>query len=409
MALQRVAYIHNRYRQAGGEDQTVASETAMLRAHGHFVLECGKYNAGILDQGLVSRVGVGINAIWNRDAYHELKDELVRNRIDIAHFHNTMPLYSPLVYYAARDLGIPVVQTLHNWRFFCPAATLYRDGHVCEDCLKKNLPIDAVIHACYRGSRLGSLTQALNILVHNSIGTFTKVVDAYICMTEFARRKAIEGGLPAERIFVKPHFISPDPGVGDGAGNFVLFVARLSAEKGIRTLLRAWQLAQTGSVLKIVGKGPESGLVEAACREDSTIEWLGEQPYEAVLELMGAARYVVFPSEWYETFGRVGIEAFARGTPVVASDIGGNPELVIQDQNGSLFKTGDVKSLAVQMQRFYGGAPMRMREAARCSYLEHYSESGNYLRHMEIYRQAMIFTRATPTLIPPQAPMTEQS
>jgi glycosyltransferase involved in cell wall biosynthesis len=286
----------------------------------------------------------------------------VRNRIDIAHFHNTMPLYSPLVYYAARDLGIPVVQTLHNWRFFCPAATLYRDGHVCEDCLKKNLPIDAVIHACYRGSRLGSLTQALNILVHNSIGTFTKVVDAYICMTEFARRKAIEGGLPAERIFVKPHFISPDPGVGDGAGNFVLFVARLSAEKGIRTLLRAWQLAQTGSVLKIVGKRPESGLVEAACREDSTIEWLGEQPYEAVLELMGAAR-----------------------------------------------KGFDDESLAVQMQRFSGGTPMRMREAARCSYLEHYSESGNYLRHMEIYRQAMIFTRATPTLIPPQAPMTEQS
>jgi glycosyltransferase involved in cell wall biosynthesis len=396
VAPQRVAYIHNRYRQAGGEDQTVASETAMLRAHGHFVLECIKHNEMVPDQGLISRIGVGINAIWNRRAYREIKNELATQRIDIAHFHNTMPLYSPLVYYAARDLGIPVVQTLHNWRFFCPKATLFRDGHICEDCLKKSLPIDAVIHRCYRDSRLGSLTQALNIFVHNSIGTFSDVIDAYICMTEFARSKAIEGGLPAERIFVKPHFIHPDPGIGIGDGNFILFVARLSAEKGISTLLRAWQLARPGLLLRIVGDGPERGLVEAACREDSTIEWLGEQPYAAVLELMGVARCVVFPSESYETFGRVVIEAFARGTPVVASDIGGNPELVIHDKNGLLFKTGDAKSLAAQLRNLAEGVPLRMREGARGSYLQYYSEAENYRRQIEIYQNATVRARPSP-------------
>jgi glycosyltransferase involved in cell wall biosynthesis len=388
--LPAIARIHNHYRQAGGEDQTVASEVAMLRAHGHFVLECTRHNDAVPDHGLARRIGLGVNAIWNRGAYRELKHDLAQNRIDIAHFHNTMPLYSPLAYYAARDLGIPVVQTLHNWRFFCPGATFFRDGHICEDCLGKRFAIDAVLHRCYRGSRLGSLTQALNISVHNAIGTFTEVVDAYICMTEFSRRKAIEGGLPAALLHVKPHFVDPDPGLGAGDGDFALFVSRLSAEKGIPTLLRGWRLARPGMALKIVGRGPESGLVEQACREDASIEWLGERPHEEVVALLGAARCVMFSSECYETFGRVVIEAFARGTPVIASDIGGNPELVSHEENGLLFKTGDAESLAAQLQRFAAGAPADMREGARRAYLEKYSEAPNYLRHMEIYRQARL-------------------
>src|SRR5205814_1104988 len=159
----------------------------------------------------------------------------------VAHFHNTFPLISPAAYYAARAEGVGVVQTLHNFRLLCPNALFFRDGKVCEDCLGRPVAWPGVVHGCYRGSRAASAATAVMTAAHRALGTWRTAVDVYVALTEFSRQKFIAGGLPAEKIAVKANFVYPDPGPGAGAGGYAVFVGRLSAEKGVETLLAAWR------------------------------------------------------------------------------------------------------------------------------------------------------------------------
>ena len=182
-----------------------------------------------------------VSTVWSQSAYRALRAQLRERHYDIVHVHNFFPLISPAVYYAAQAEGCSVVQTLHNYRLSCPAAIFYRDGQVCEDCLGKAVPWPGVLHGCYRGSRAGTATVAAMLAGHRLIGTWRSKVDLYIALNEFMRQKAIAGGLPAERIVVKPNFVGHDPGVGDGRGGFALFTARLNPEKGVPELLAAWR------------------------------------------------------------------------------------------------------------------------------------------------------------------------
>ena len=237
-------------------------------------------------------------------------------------------MISPAAYYAARAENVRVVQTLHNFRILCPNAIFFREGRPCEDCLGRSIPWPGVVHKCYRGSRTASAASAAMLIAHRTLGTWQKAVDVFIALTQFSRKKFIQGRLPAEKIAVKANFVYPDPGIGAGTGEYAVFVGRLSAEKGLDTLLDAWKVLRENVALKIVGDGPLAAIVEEAAANDSRIEWLGRKSAEEVYALIGQAKFLLCPSNCYENFGRVIVEAFVKGTPVVASDLGAMAELV---------------------------------------------------------------------------------
>jgi glycosyltransferase involved in cell wall biosynthesis len=384
----KIMAVHNRYQRPGGEDQVFADETALLEAENHSVLRCEVHNDRVEH---MNRATLARDTVWNASAYRELGALIRRERPEVAHFHNTLPLVSPAGYYAARAEGVPVIQTLHNYRLLCPVALFFRDGRVCEDCMGKAVPWPGVVHACYRGSRAASGAVATMLTLHRAMRTYSQVVDVYVALTEFARNKFIEGGLPAGKIVVKPNFVAPDPGPGQGGGGYALFVGRLAPEKGTGTMLAAWDRLGTGIPLKIVGDGPLRDQVRRAAAGRSNLEWLGHRPVADVHALMKRADMLVFPSEWYETFGRVAAEAFAAGTPVVAADIGAIAELVEHGRTGLLFRPGDPEDLAAQVgwALSHPSQLRRMREEARAEFEAKYTAERNYLALMEIYAAAL--------------------
>ena len=223
----RILVAHNFYQQPGGEDQCVAAEVAMLKAHGHSVIEYYLRNDEI--SGMAS-AGVAARALWNRPAYSELRNSFRKYRPQIAHFHNTFPLISPAAYYAARAEDVAVVQTLHNFRLVCVNALLFRDGAVCEDCLGKPIAWPGVVRGCYRASRPASAAIASMQTLHRVLGTWRNTVNMYIALSQSSRSKLVAGGVPESKIAVKPNFASPDPGLGAGRGRYGVYVGRLSAE-----------------------------------------------------------------------------------------------------------------------------------------------------------------------------------
>ena len=388
MCQMKILAVHNRYQRPGGEDQVFVDETALLETRNHRVLRYEVHNDQVKQ---VNRLTLAKDTVWNTSAYRELGALIRRERPHVVHFHNTLPLVSPAGYYAARAEGVPVIQTLHNYRLLCPVALFFRDGGVCEDCMGKAVPWPGVVHRCYRGSLAASGVIATMLTIHRALRTWTEMVDVYVALTEFARNKFIEGGLPAGKIVVKPNFVAPDPGRGQGGGGYALFVGRLAAEKGTGTMLAAWDRLGTRIPLKIVGDGPlRDRVVEAAARQ-SNVEWLGHRPVEDVHALMGKADMLVFPSQWYETFGRVAAEAFASGTPVIAANIGAVAELVEHGRTGLKFRPGDPEDLVTQVEwALSHSAELRsMREEVRAEFEAKYTAERNYRALMEIYEAAL--------------------
>lgn len=378
----RVLICHNFYQQPGGEDQVFAAETELLRRFGHEVETYAVHNDDVKSLGALK---LGAATIWNHRAGEEVARRAESHRAQIVHFHNTLPLLSPAVYWAARRTGAAVVQTLHNYRLICPAATMFRDGKPCEKCLG-HLPLPAVLHSCYRGSRAASAVSAAMLTVHRALGTYADQVDAHIALTRFARDKFLGAGFHADQLHIKPNFLDPDPGEGSGDEGFALFVGRLTEEKGIQTLLDAWKKIGDRIPLKICGDGPLAPIVQ-----DSKVDWLGRRPLNEVIDLMGRASMLVFPSLWYEGFPRTIVESLARGTPVVASDLGSMQELIQTGRTGALFAPGDPESLAqtVLWLRENTAAVAQMRREARAEFLAKYNPDRNHRLMLEIYQHAL--------------------
>jgi glycosyltransferase involved in cell wall biosynthesis len=380
-----VLILHNYYQQPGGEDEVFATEARLLEERGHTVVRYTVHNDTITGRG---GARLALDTMWNRDSYRALREVMRGERPDIVHSHNTFPLISPAAYYAAHAEGVPVVQTLHNYRLFCVNAQFYRDGHPCEDCLGRPFAWPGVLHACYRSSRPASAVVATMLGVHRAMGTWKNRVSRYIALTDFARAKCIAGGLPAERVVVKPNFVHPDPGAGDGEGGYALFVGRLSPEKGVLTLLRAWERAGALLPLKVVGDGPLAEQVREAAQRNPAIEYVGRKAPAEVLALIGSALCMVCPSEWYEGFPRVVVESLARGTPIVAARIGSLADIVHDGRTGMHFEPGDSDDLVARLERLVAdeGARTAMRHAARTEFLASYTADVNYEKLMEIYR-----------------------
>jgi glycosyltransferase involved in cell wall biosynthesis len=339
--------LHNRYQYRGGEDESFESEVRMLRDEGHFVETIVMNNADIESTG---KFQVALESLWSVPSYGLVDRKLCERPFDVLHVQNFFPLLSPSVYYAARKHGVAVVQTLRNYRLLCPNVFFYRDGHVCEDCMGKVFKFPGILHGCYRGSRMATATVAAMTAFHTIKGTWLNAVDLYIALTHFVRDKFVEAGFPEDKLVVKNNFVYPDPGCGSGEGGYALFVGRLSPEKGLDTLLSAWKQLGRNWKLKIAGDGPMSADVQAFCAVNPNVEWVGPKSRAETAKLMGAARVLVFPSQWYETFGRVAIESFAAGTPVIASRLGAMAEICDDHRTGFLFEPGNAADLADKLR-----------------------------------------------------------
>ncbi|MCI0722607.1 MAG: glycosyltransferase family 4 protein [Acidobacteria bacterium] len=381
--------VHNRYQQRGGEDEVFRAEVELLRAGGHRVVEYVRSNEEIASNGFVSRARLAAGTIWARDSYRELHELIAREKPDVAHFHNTLPLISPAAYYACHDAGVPVVQTLHNYRLFCPAATFFRRAHVCEECVEHSL-LRGVGYGCYRGSRAATAAVATMLKVHRVLGTWRGKVDVYIALSEFARQKFMESGLPGEKIVIKPNFVHPDPGLREGAGEYALFVGRLSEEKGLRTLLTAWKRLGTRIPLRIVGDGPLRTEVEGAGTDLDSVHTLGRLPREQTIMAMKGARFLVFPSECFENFPVVIAEAFACGVPLIASRLGAMVEIVADGRTGLHFTPGDADDLAAEVEWAWSHSREMgaMGRNARLEYESKYTADRNYEQLLAIYQKA---------------------
>jgi glycosyltransferase involved in cell wall biosynthesis len=375
---------HNYYQYPGGEDVVYQNEARMLESRGHRIVRYTLTNDAVKTMGLVR---LGASTIWNQDAYRALRKLIREERVDVCHFHNTFPIMSPAAYYAASHEKIPVVQTLHNFRLVCPSATMFRDGQTCEKCLGRGFPWDGLLHACYRNSRLVTGTVGAMLAIHRAAGTWTEVVSQYIALTPFARDKFIQGGLPASRIVVKPNFLSEDPGAGSGDGGYALFLGRLTPEKGIDTLLRAWKSLSGMIPLKIAGTGPLEPDVAEAAAQIPGVEYLGQVSSDQAYALLGRAVFVVIPSEWYEGAPMTVLEAFAKGTPVIASNLGGLASMINHGSTGLHFRPGGADDLSRQVRSLWDGPDCRsrMRKAARLEYEAKYTAAANYRMTSSIY------------------------
>ena len=389
-----VLCVHNRYIQPGGEDQVFESETQLLAENGVRVEKVEEQTA--YPGGLVRKIEAAVDCVWSRSWHQKFKTILRNIRPDVVHIHNFFSVISPSVYYACKEEGVPVVQTLHNYRLACPAASFYRDGKICEECLDRG-PFHAVRYGCYRDSKLATAALAAMLEVHRRKNTWTEMVDCYIALTEFAREKLIQGGLPAEKIRVKPNFVLPDPGPRAGNGDYALFVGRLVDLKGVGTLIKAWSKLPASIALVIAGDGPFRPEMEKliADLKLTNVDYRGRLSRQQTLATMKGARFLMFPSEWYEGFPVTIAEAFACGVPVLASRLGSMQEIVENRRTGLHFTAGDPADLAEKV-RWAWSHPEEtstMGLAARAEFEAKYSAKQNFGMLTEIYESVVSRTK----------------
>src|SRR3954453_1676064 len=314
----RILQAHSRHAARGGADDVIDRERELLVAAGHDVQQYFTPPAS----------GAGVKqaaaAVWNVRAAREVRDRIRTWRPDVLHVHTPFPTLSPAVFWSARAEGVATVGTVHSYRYSCIAATLRRDGHICEDCIASPLKLPGVRHRCYKESVAASAVMTTSLNLHRGMGTFTRRVGCFLTMTDFARHLLIRDGIPEQRIRVKPNCMD-DPGEPvpfEEREPVVLFVGRLVQEKGITALLSAWRAVTSDCRLVVIGDGPLRPEVEAAAAADATIEFRGWQTENAVMQAQRTARLTVVPSEWYEAGPPlVMLQALACGTPLVTCDL----------------------------------------------------------------------------------------
>lgn len=383
--------VHVKYVHAGGEDVAFADECALLRANGHDVRELVLSNEAMQVMGPVQ---AAVTTVWSRQARRLIAAETQAARADIVHFHNTFPLLSPAVYSSARATGAAVVQTLHNYRLICPGALLLRDGAPCEQCVGRQ-PWRAVVHRCYRDSAAASAAVAVMLTAHRARGTWQHDVDAYICLTEFARDKLAAGGLPRDRLHVKGNSVAGTAASQRKERRHFVYAGRLSQEKGIDFLVHAWHDLNSPHRLLVFGDGPLEAEVRAAAT--AQVDVLGRRSREAVLAALDDAIAVIVPSFCYESFPVVIPEAFSRGVPVIASRLGSLNDIVADGESGLLIPPGDTAALGAAITRLADPAAWPVfSQQAQAAFERRFTAETNYRTLRAIYASALAQRQAVP-------------
>lgn len=393
----RVLLAHNYYQSSApsGEDAVFHNEKLMLENKGIEIIEYTRHNDSLAGKGKIGLLKTSYEMAWSKKTYKELSDLIKKARPDIAHFHNTFPLISPSAYAACQDASVPVVQTLHNFRLICPGAMLLRDSKPCESCLDGTL-LPAFKYRCYRDSRLATAALIRMLLINRQKNTYTQLVDRYIALTDFAASRFIKSGFPTEKISVKNNFLPNSPCTGTGEGGYAVYVGRLGPEKGVRTLVQAWQYINNGKKLLILGDGPSAGELKTLIDDSNlNIELGGYRTKQEVLSIVADAAVQIIPSECYEGFPMVVLEALSSGTPIIASDIGSLGEIIENDTYGFKFEAGNPTSLANTINGFFDmydnnkNAYMTFRNRAKKEFDDKYTEEINFKELEKIYTQVI--------------------
>lgn len=398
----KVLLVHNFYRSGtpGGEDNAFRQERDLLQRAGVQVVEFTRSNDDVdeRDRIAVARTALGVRG--SAEVHRQLAAVLAREQPDVAHVHNTFPLITASAYRAIREAGVPIVQTLHNYRFVCGAGTFFRNGAVCERCTaERTWP--GVLHRCYRNSVAASAAVAGMIRSNWDDGVYQRDIDAFIVLSEFAARRFAALGLPSDRLHIKPNFVDALDPPSDGRGGYVVFAGRLSEEKGVRTLVRAWRNLRH-IPLKILGDGPLLGELRARVAADRLpIEFPGMMPRDEVLKVIGGAEFQVIASECFEGFPLVLVESYSRGTPVLASRTGSLEELVQPGVTGAHFIPGEAASLAAEARRLWADPELlrRLRDGARARFLERYTPASNLDTLLGIYARVARQRAASPSRV----------
>jgi glycosyltransferase involved in cell wall biosynthesis len=383
--------VHNTYQQPGGEDVVVAQESQLLEQYGHRVTLYTRSNDELDALPFGQRLGLIGRIVSANDSKLAVRRLLRDLKPDLVHVHNTFAMVSPSVYEVCHEEDVPVVQTLHNYRLLCPASTFYRDGKVCEECATHSL-LRSIQHGCYRDSRVMSGAVALMLKTHQFRGTWNRGIDAYIAISRFVKDKFVQSGFPSDKIHIKPNFVGRDPVERPRPGDYALFVGRLSPEKGVLTLLEAWQRLSFAVPLVIAGDGPlrQRLETEVATKGLERVRFAGQLGRDEVYDAMKKAAFLVVPSIWHEPFGLIVAEAFACGTPVLAATVGAIQEMVDDQITGVHFPAGDPDTLAKKVAWAWEHLPelAAMGKAARRVYEDRYTSSANYRLLMNIYASA---------------------
>ena len=392
----KILLVHNFHREgsASGDDMVVRREASLLKEHGHNVKIFSKENSEIYNADLFKKAKITFEIPWSKESYKALKEEINKFEPDVVHVHTFFPLLSPSVYKAILDAGKPVVQSLHDFYFFCLNAFFFRNGDICEECVEKGL-FNGVRKRCVGGSFIKSLVSYLSINKFRKSGILNKI-SAFIVFTEFGRRKFIELGLPEEKIFVKPHFL-PNKKLNEvkDKQDYFLFIGRIGEEKGIKVLIDAWE--NLNLPLKIGGSGPLEQWLNKQIQRRNNIEFVGFIPPDSVHSLIKKSYAVVIPSICYETFCLSVIESYYNGIPVIASKIGSLEYLIKDGYTGLLFKKGDPKDLANKVIWLWAHPEEREKIAknARREFEEKYTAGKNYQILINIYQRAIELHKVT--------------
>jgi len=383
---------HNFYRSSApsGEDGVYRNERKLLEDNGVEIIAYEKFNDDLDDSTLAKRIKIALDGAWSSQSYQELTALIKSSKPDVVHFHSLFPQISPSAYAACYDSGVPVVHTLHNYRPICPGAMLIRDGKPCEDCVGTNL-LPSLQHKCYRDSLLATGANAWQITRNRWAGTYQKV-NKYIALTEFAASRYVKAGFDKDSLVVKPNFLPSKSTVSrDTESTYAVYVGRLSEEKGVRTLLNAW--VKTGGLsLKVLGDGPLRNELELFAKEKGlNVEFLGFMPNDQALDVIANAKLQIIPSEWYEGFPMVVLEAYALGVPLVVSRIGSLEEVVQEGKTGLKFTPGDEDDLAEKVNDLISDESLlsKMKANAQELFKNNYTADANFKMLMAIYQQVI--------------------
>lgn len=389
----KILQVHNRYKQAGGE-WTVVTQEQKLLSRNHEV-DCLYADNNKEINGWMSRLKLLFRTHYNAESKQKVLAKLASESYDVMHVHNFFPVLSPSVFEAAREQGVPSVMSLHNFRLIHPNGLMFHNGKPDHRSVKGSA-YRCVPDGVYRNSVLQTAVVAHMIEYHRKKETWSRIPSAFITLSEFSRSLFIEGGLPEERIFIKPNFIEDPLNNQDGLSlkekkeNVFLYVGRISEEKGVDELIQCWLQFKPDARLMIAGDGPMKEKLESKTVHADNIEWLGQVSREQILEHLSTAKGLIFPTKCYEGQPLILLEAMSVGCPVITSKIG-NPENMIDDgKTGFHFKPGDTGDLYEKCRQVLDnpGYSLEMGKRARAEYLEKYTPRVNMDMLTEIYEKA---------------------